>query len=131
MDIKKVILEEYNLESLVNTNKRRGTIDAKKLFVRFQRDYNYRTYWDIADELGLTHASIINLYNKSDWLVKYDDKAKRVWSTLTNKPKCDKVLNRMSSLLEGVDDPEIYEYVLEKIEILIRTKKIVGWSRSL
>ena len=131
MDITNILCDEYELAGLRKADRRQSTIDAKKLYVKFNRDYNNKTYVSIANDLGLTHGSVINLYNKAEWLTLYDPKARAIWKRVTNKPECEKTLKRMVALLDTVDDPEIYEYIFGKLEVLVKTKQATNWSSSI
>lgn len=131
MDITNLLCDEYELAGLRKADRKQSTIDAKKIFVKFNRDYNNRTYSSIGKELGLTHGSIINLYNKAEWLIAYDAKAKEIWECVTRKPKCEKTLKRMADLLDTIEDPYIYEYIFGKLEVLVKTKTETNWKSSI
>tara|TARA_R110000772_G_scaffold89748_2_gene185773 strand:+ start:653 stop:1069 length:417 start_codon:yes stop_codon:yes gene_type:complete len=119
---KQTILDAYGLKDLTSLDRRRDTIDAKKLFVKWAREEEDKTYHVIADELERTHCAAIHLYRGSEWLIKTDPKAQRVWKVLTNKRRCAESLEEMALIMDGIEDQEVYKYVIEKLPLIIKSK---------
>jgi len=120
---KQIILEAYGLKNFTDQDKRRSTIDAKKIYIKYCRDEQQRTYHDIGSEMQRTHCAIMNLYKGADWVVNHESKAKRVWHLLTNGRRCNETLEKMAELMEGIEDQEVYKYVLEQLPAIINAKK--------
>jgi len=122
-EAKQIILEAYGLDKIENNPRKLGPMDAKKLFVKYCREILEMSYTDIGKQLNHRHCNIIALYRKSDWVATKDPKGKRVWHLMTNKRRCNETLEKMTQLMEGIEDIEIYESVLKALPSIINAKK--------
>jgi len=118
----KTILDSYEIKDIKALDNRRHVVDAKKIYVKWLREEELKTYHAIGKELGRSHCAIMNLYKGADWVVENDVKAIKVWHLLTNGRRCNESLEVIANIMDGIDNQDVYNYVIEHLPSIIQAR---------
>ena len=116
------ILDSYELTDIKKKDNREFVINAKKIYVKWLREEELKTYNEIGKELDRSHCAVMNLYKDTDRLVKQDDKANNVWHLLTNDRRCKESLEIIANIMDGIDNQDVYNYVIEHLPSIIQAR---------
>ncbi len=116
------IMDSYNLTDIKKKDNREHVINAKKIYVKWLREEELKTYSEIGSAVGRSHCAVMSLYKDTDRLIKQDEKAKKVWHLLTNDRRCNESLEVIANLMDGIDNQDVYNYVIEKLPTIIKAR---------
>ena len=116
------ILDSYGLTDIKKKDKREFVINAKKIYVKWLREEELKTYNEIGKELDRSHCAAMHLYKDTDRLVKQDTKANKVWHLLTNDRRCNESLEIIANIMDGIDNQDVYNYVIKQLPSIIQAR---------
>lgn len=131
-DVIKLLEAEYSLDHLFAKGRKRDMINAKTLYIRYCKDVLGLTYWQIANMFGVTHATSMNLYNKSDIYTSSDEKMQKIWQKICGnyvEKKENIVPKRLEAILSDLNelsDTELSEFTesrLKPFKTMLQTRK--------
>lgn len=137
-NLKKDLEEAFNLDDLFKVSRARKLVDARTLFFGYRRHIEGIGLEEIGREAGLTHASVVHSLKSFDYVSEtlYPNEWHHILSnglddnisTFTFMKEIESLKSKINNLeefskpLKEAEDNGILDYVLEKLDIIIKVK---------
>lgn len=126
------IADFFGVKTIFSKTKNRQHVDARTIYVKYEIDFEGRTFQSVANDFGCTHSTILHSYKKFPMLYKHNNSIRYIFDLISTANILGIDLNLTDSQIKHVrsisknilkaKDNYLLGFIDEKIAIMLQAK---------